>query len=108
MSTKLLDNISVVLSETEIITVSINSIDIVHYLEKQVVSGLVQEIPTKLSAIRFQTSLPYVTGSLKFYLNGIKELQSDLTEISSIIFEIAEAIDVSDDFEVEYLELLNP
>ena len=106
MSTKLLDNISVVLSETEIITVSINSIDVVHYLEKQVVSGLIQEVPTKLSSIRFQTASPYVSGSLKFYLNGIKELQSELTEISTTIFEISEAILIDDDFEVEYTEFL--
>jgi hypothetical protein len=106
MSTKLLDNISVVLSETEIITVSINAIDVVHYLEKQVVTGIVIEVPTRLSSIRFQTSLPYVSGTVKFYLNGLKEKQSDLTEISTTIFEITEAV-LSDDYiEVEYLELI--
>ena len=60
MATKLLENISVVLSETEIITVSINSVDILNYLEKTVVTGgtLITEVPIRLSTVRFQTSLP--------------------------------------------------
>ena len=107
MATKLLENISVVLSETEIITVSINSVDILNYLEKTVVTGgtLITEVPIRLSTVRFQTSLPYSSGSIKFYLNGLKERKADLTEISSTIFEIAEAVIAEDDVEVEYLEL---
>ena len=106
MSTKLLDNISVVLSETDIITVSINSIDVLNYVEKEVVSGLIQEVPTKLSSTRFETSHTYVPGSIKFFLNGIKEKISGITEISSTIFEVSEPILSYDDFEVEYVELV--
>ena len=108
MATKLLENISVVLSETEIITVSINSVDVLNYLEKTVVTGgtLINEVPTRLSTVRFQTTLPYVIGSIKFYLNGLKERKADLTEISSTIFEITEAVIAEDDVEVEYLELI--
>jgi len=105
MATKLLDNISVVLSDTEIITVSINSIDVVNYLEKEVVSGIFQEVPTKLSSVRFETSKEYTPGSIKFFLNGIKEKISGITEISSTIFEVSEAIQIDDDYEVEYVEL---
>jgi hypothetical protein len=96
MPLKSLDNITVIL----------RTIDVLKSVEKTVVSGLVQEVPTKISSIRFQTSKPFVTGSIKFYLNGLKEKQSELTEISTTIFEISEPILTIDDFEVEYLELI--
>jgi len=95
MTLKSLDNI----------TVSLRTIDIINYLEKTVVTGLINEIPTRLSFIRFQTSKPYVSGSLKFFLNGLKEAKADITEISTTIFEITEAVIAEDDVEVEYLEL---
>jgi len=94
MTLKSLDNI----------TVSLRTIDIINYLEKTVVTGLINEIPTRLSFIRFQTSKPYVSGSLKFFLNGLKEAKADITEISTTIFEITEAVIAEDDVEVEYLE----
>jgi hypothetical protein len=108
MSTKLLDNISVVLSETEIISVSINTVDVVHYLEKTIITtvGGVEEVPTKLLANRFQTSKPYVAGSINFYLNGLKEHKEDIIEISSTIFEITEAVALDDYVEIEYVELI--
>jgi len=96
MTLKSLDNI----------TVSLRTIDIINYLEKTVVTGLINEIPTRLSFVRFQTSKPYVSGSLKFFLNGLKEAKADITEISTTIFEITEAVIAEDDVEVEFLELL--
>ena len=94
MTLKSLDNI----------TISLRTIDIINYLEKTVVTGLINEIPTRLSFVRFQTSKPYVSGSLKYFLNGLKEAKADITEISTTIFEIAEAVIAEDDVEIEYLE----
>lgn len=98
------DLIKVTFVEKEIISVKFTVIDIVNYLEKTVVTGLIGEIPTRISFVRFQTSKPYVSGSLKFFLNGLKEAKADITEISTTIFEITEAITVEDDVEIEYLE----
>lgn len=92
--------------EKEIITAELITVDVLHYIETQCVSGLIQEVPTKLSSVRFQTSEPYVSGSVKFFLNGLKERKADLTEISTTIFEISEAIADDDTYEVEYVELL--
>ena len=100
------DLIKVTFIEKEIISVKFTVIDIVNYLEKTVVSGLIREIPVKLSSVRFQTSKPYTPGSIKFILNGICEAKADLTEISTTIFEISEAILSDDDYETEFLELL--
>jgi hypothetical protein len=100
------DTISATFVEKEIISARFNTVDILHYVEKHIVSGIITEIPTKLSAVRFQTSLPYVPGSVRFYLNGLKERKEDITEISTTVFEIVEAIASDDDIEVEYVELL--
>lgn len=105
MSNKYIDTITATITEKEIISVKFTVIDIINYLEKTVVTGLINEIPTRLSFVRFQTSKPYVSGSLKFFLNGLKEAKADITEISTTIFEIAEAVIAEDDVEVEYLEL---
>jgi len=101
---KYIDTITATITEKEIISVKFTVIDILHYLEKEIVSGLIREIPVKLSSVRFQTSKSYTSGSIKFYLNGILEAKADLTEISSTIFEISEAIASNDDFEVEFVE----
>jgi hypothetical protein len=100
------DTISATFTEKEIISARFTVVDVVNYYEKYIVNGLIQEVPTKLSAIRFETSLPFVTGTIKFFLNGIKEAKADITEISSTIFEITEAIASDDDFEVEYVKLI--
>ena len=92
--------------EKEIVTCELHSIDILNYLQRTVVSGLINEVPTRLSFVRFQTTKAFVTGSLVFYLNGLKEQKADLTEINSTIFEITEAIQLDDDVEIEYLELI--
>jgi hypothetical protein len=99
------EHIDIKITEKEIVRCELRVIDILNYLEKTVVSGLIQEEPIRLSLVRFQTSKSYITGTIKFFLNGIKEKQSDITEINSTIFEIAEAILTDDDVEIEYLEL---
>ena len=100
------DLIKVNFIEKEIISAKFTVVDVLNYVEKHIVSGLIQEVPTKLSSIRFQTSKSYVTGSIKFFLNGLKEKQTGITEISSTIFEVSEPILSYDDFEVEYVELV--
>lgn len=100
------DIIRVDFVEKEIISAKFTTVDVLNYVEKHIVSGLIQEIPTKLSVVRFQTTHAYVPGSIKFYLNGLKERKEDITEISSTIFQIAEAIASDDDFEIEYVELV--
>jgi hypothetical protein len=102
------DVITATLIEKEIISVQLTTVDVLQYVEKQITvipSLLIQEIPTKLSSVRFQTAQSFITGTIKFYLNGLKEYKEDITEISSTIFEIAEAITSEDDFEVEYIKL---
>jgi len=99
------DVISATFTETEIISVNFTVVDILHYLEKTTTTELITEVPVRLSSIRFQTSKPFVSGTVKFFLNGLKEKQADLTEISTTIFEIAEAVLLDDYVEVEYLEL---
>ena len=100
------DLIKVNFVEKEIVTAKFTVVDVLNYVEKHIVSGLIQEVPTKLSSVRFETSHTYVPGSIKFYLNGIKEKISGITEISSTIFEVSEPILSYDDFEVEYVELV--
>lgn len=99
------DLIKVSFIEKEIVSVKFTVVDVLNYVEKHIVSGLIQEVPTKISSVRFETSHSYVTGSIKFFRNGLKEKKSDITEISSTIFEISEAVLLDDDIEVEYVEL---
>lgn len=92
------------ISEKDLITCDLHVIDVLQYHEKTIVSGLVQEVPTKLTATKFQTSKVYVTGSLKIFLNGLKVAIADITEVSSQIFEIIDTTIPSDLIEVEYVE----
>jgi hypothetical protein len=100
------DVIKVEFVEKEIISAKFTVVDILNYLERAVVTGLIQEVPTKLSAIRFQTSKSFVTGSLKVFFNGLKIAKVDITEINSTIFEIIDSTISQDLIEVEYLELI--
>ena len=104
MSNKYIDTITATITEKEIISVKFTVIDIINYLEKTVVTGLINEIPTKLSSIRFETSKPYTTGSLTVYENGLKMHIADITEIDSQTFEIIDVTDAEDIIEVSYLE----
>lgn len=96
--------LDVEIAEKEIITCDLKIIDVLQYREKSIVTGLIQEVPTKINATRFQTSSAYVTGSLKVFLNGLKVAIADVTEISSQIFEIVDTTIANDIIEVEYLE----
>lgn len=95
--------LDVTITEKELIEVELNVIDVLQSREIITVSGLVEEVPTKLTATRFQTSQVYVTGSLKVFLNGIKVHIVDITEESSQIFTIIDSTIIGDVIETEYL-----
>lgn len=61
----------------------------------------VLETPTKISATRFRTSVPYISGELVVYINGIKEKY--FSELTSTDFELELGVDTDDVVEVEFL-----
>lgn len=91
--------------EKEVVSVEFKSADILTYHQRVVTSELIKEVPTKLSAKRFQTSEEYVTGSLSCYINGLKVHNADITEISTTVFEIVDSTIVGDTVEVEYIKI---
>lgn len=97
------DYLEVEIAEKEIINCEFKVIDVIQYREKTIVGGIVQEIPTKLSAVRFRTSQAWVSGSLKVFINGLKVQISDITVINTTTFEISDTTISSDVVEVEYL-----
>ncbi|MHA1787847.1 MAG: hypothetical protein ACTSXT_01340 [Candidatus Helarchaeota archaeon] len=60
------------------------------------------EVPTKLTAKRFQTANNYQSGSLHVFLNGIKE--KNITEVSSNTFDLPIDSISTDTIEVSYIE----
>jgi len=97
--------LNVELVEKEIINCELRVIDILSYREKTITTGIIKEVPTKISATRFSTSVEFVTGSLSVYLNGLKIRIADITEINNQIFTIVDSTIASDLIEVEFLEL---
>ena len=97
------DVIRVDFTEKEIINVEFKSIDVLDYHEKEIVSNIVKEIPTKLTVRRFQTSEEYVPSSLSVFFNGLKERY--ITEVTSTTFDMPIDTIVNDTIEVEYIEI---
>lgn len=64
---------------------------------------IVHEAPTKISAVRYQTSQSFVAGSLKVFLNGLKEQIADVNIITSTIFEFYDSREIGDLVEVSYV-----
>jgi len=64
---------------------------------------IVHEVPTKINSKRYQTSQMYVAGSLKVFLNGMKEQKTDVNIITSTLFEFYDDTEVEDIIEVEYV-----
>jgi len=95
-------NFKVELVEKEIISVEIKEIDVLDYYEKNVISNLEVETPTKLSATKFQTSKEYSSGALLVFLNGIKEKY--ITELTSTTFEFEISTIDTDTVEACYVE----
>ena len=63
---------------------------------------IVLEEPTKITSKRFQTSHPYVSGLLKVFYNGLKEI--NIVEISDTEFELPIDSITDDTVEVEYFK----
>jgi len=97
--------VSVELIEKEIITVELKVIDILDYYRRYTDSNFKQEVPTHVSGLQFQTSSLYASGSLKVFINGIKEKISQVQEDSTTLFTLLDSIDIALDYvEVEYME----
>ena len=95
-------NFKVELVEKEIVSVEIKEIDVLDYYEKNIISNLEIETPTKLSATKFQTSKEYVSGALLIFFNGIKEKY--ITELTSTTFEFGIPIIDTDTVEACYVK----
>ena len=97
--------VEIELVEKELVDIELAVIDVLSYHEKTVTGDLKQEVPTQVSGMQFQTSSAYVTGTLKVFINGLKEKISQIREDSSTKFTLLDSIDLSLDYiEVEYLE----
>ena len=97
--------VSVELVEKEIVTVELKVIDILDYYRRFTESNLKQEVPTQVSGMQFRTSVAYASGSLKVFINGLKELISQVREDSTTLFTLLDSIDIALDYiEVEYVE----
>ena len=97
--------VNIDLVEKEIINCELKVTEILSFREKRIVSGLIHEVPTKILANKFSTSVEFVTGSLSVYLNGLKVKIADITEIDNQTFTIVDSTILSDLIEVTYLEL---
>ena len=95
--------VNVTFTEKEIININLDVIDVLSYVQRNVISGLVKEIPVKLTTKRFRTSQEYTTGSLSVYFNGLKISFANVTEIDSTTFKITDATITGDEIEVEYV-----
>jgi len=105
------ENFEVEITEKDIITVKVNSIDVVYKTIDSTVYDdifgkmIYNETPTKLTASKFQTANAYRTGKLCVYLNGVKIHNSEITEVSSTTFSFDNYnVDNDDLVEVCYLK----
>jgi len=91
-------------TEKEVLEVKVNKIDIVEYVQKEVISNLKYEVPTKLSATQFQTSVDYTQATLQVTLNGLKVPKQYITYDTATKFTIADTTKDGDIVEVMYIE----
>jgi len=64
------------------------------------------EVPTKITASKFQTAHNYASGLLKVYLNGMKLVIADVTELTEDTFEIGIDTIATDTVECEYYKTI--
>ena len=97
--------VDIEITEKELVTVELTVIDVLDYYRRYTESNLKQEVPTHISGMQFQTSSNYASGSLKVFINGIKEKISQVQEDSNTLFTLLDSIDLALDYiEVEYME----
>jgi len=97
-------SIYVTIEEAQPINISITGCDFLNGGGSDLIlkDHFVQEIPTKISATRFQTSCSYESGHLLVFFNGIKERY--ITEVSGTQFDLPIDSVVDDTIEVYYLK----
>lgn len=67
-------------------------------------SWITNEVPTKITSTNFRTANNYINNTLKIFLNGMKIIDSDVTEDpNNAIFTLAFDTVVTDKIEVEYI-----
>ena len=71
-------------------------------LESEIPNFIFNETPTKIDSKRFQVANIFRTGTLRVFLNGIKEKQ--ITIINSTTFEFKIDTVTEDDIEVSYIK----
>ena len=71
-------------------------------LESEIPNFIFNEVPTKINSKRFQVANIFRTGTLRVFLNGIKEKQ--ITIINSTTFEFKIDTVTEDDIEVSYIK----
>jgi len=60
------------------------------------------EVPTEISALVYETANEYESGTLRVFINGIKE--KDINETSTQRFEVPYELSVSDTIELNYIK----
>ena len=105
------ENFEVEISEKDIVTVKLKSIDVIYKNIDSTVyddifdKHIYNEAPTKLTASKFQTAYAYRTGKIRVYLNGVKIHNSEITEESSTTFSFDNySVDNEDLVEVSYIK----
>ena len=71
-------------------------------LESEIPNFIFNEVPTKINSKRFQLANTFRTGTLRVFLNGIKEKQ--IVIINSTTFEFKIDTVTEDDIEVSYIK----
>ena len=105
------ENFEIEISEKEIITIKLKSIDVIYKnVDSSVYDDIFDkhvynEVPTKLTSTTFQTAYAYRTGKIRVFLNGVKIHDSEITEESSITFSFDNYnVDNDDLVEVCYIK----
>ena len=63
------------------------------------------EVPTKISATVFQSAFDFVSGSVRVFLNGLKQDNDSITETDTNEITFAEPTKVGDIIEINYVKI---
>ena len=100
------DLINIEFVEKDLVDIKLNVVDVIHsILDCEMVEDhfIYNEAPTRLSAKIFQTEKDYISGTLRVFLNGIKEVY--ITEESDNTFSFKIDTVTGDEIEVNYITL---
>jgi len=106
MTYSLANDIKCEIVETEIIAVTMQSVDMVYKSGEININLLVyNETPTEVTSVKFQTANNYRTGTLRVFFNGQKLNSIDVTENSPNTFTISLETIATDLVEVNYIKV---